>query len=181
MSADGVIFIAGVYGVGKSTLCKNLESVVKIPSFSAGDLISEINGEFYGKNKVVKDKYNNQNILIIAVKNKLIQTPKILLAGHFCILNTKNEVEILPEFVYKEMPLSKIVLLEADVRRICENIQNRDNKAYPQKLLNDMTEKERRQAIKISSDLNIPLIIHHMNFDQTDVNALKISLQGSDT
>lgn len=178
---NGLIFVAGVYGVGKSTMCRELANYLKIPAFSAGDLISEINGEHYGKNKIVKDKYNNQNILITAVKNKLMQTSKILLAGHFCIFNTKNEVEILPEFVYKEIPLSKIVLLEADVSKICENIQNRDNKAYPKERLNDLIEKERRQAIKISSDLNIPLIIHHMNFDQTDVNALKISIQGSDT
>ena len=45
----GVVFIAGTYGVGKSTLCNNLSSVLGIPSFSAGDLISEVNGEIYGK------------------------------------------------------------------------------------------------------------------------------------
>ena len=177
----GIIFIAGVYGVGKSTVCRKLENYLKIPAFSAGDLISEINGEHYGNNKVVKDKYNNQNILITAVKNKLVQTPKFLLACHFCIFNTKNEVEILPEFVYKEMPLSKIVLLETETSRICKNIQNRDNKAYSKEHLNDLIEKERKQAIKISSDLNIPLIIHHMSFDQTDIDALIISIQGSDT
>lgn len=42
------IFIAGVYGTGKSTLCSALSERLRIPAFSAGNLISEINGEQYG-------------------------------------------------------------------------------------------------------------------------------------
>ena len=44
----GTIFIAGSYGVGKSTLCDNLSRVSGVPAYSAGDLISCINGEQYG-------------------------------------------------------------------------------------------------------------------------------------
>lgn len=36
----GTIFVAGTYGVGKSTLCNKLSTALKIPDFSAGDLIS---------------------------------------------------------------------------------------------------------------------------------------------
>lgn len=42
------IFIAGVYGTGKSTMCSVLSEMLHIPAFSAGDLISAINGEQYG-------------------------------------------------------------------------------------------------------------------------------------
>lgn len=96
----GVIFIAGTYGVGKSTLCDKLCRKLNIPAFSAGDLISEINGETYGKNKVVKNKIANQNILISAVEKKLSLYPTFLLAGHFCIFDKSDEVEILPWNLY---------------------------------------------------------------------------------
>lgn len=62
------IFIAGAYGTGKSTLCSNLTNKLNIPSFSAGDLISEQNGEEYGSNKTVADKNNNQSILATRVQ-----------------------------------------------------------------------------------------------------------------
>ncbi len=58
----GTIFVAGTYGVGKSTLCSKLSTALKIPDFSAGDLISAVNGETYGANKAVRDKDANQNI-----------------------------------------------------------------------------------------------------------------------
>ncbi|MDD3336479.1 MAG: AAA family ATPase [Eubacteriales bacterium] len=54
------VFIAGVYGTGKSTLCSALSERLHIPTFSAGDLISAINDEQYGANKAVADKYINQ-------------------------------------------------------------------------------------------------------------------------
>ena len=51
----GTIFVAGSYGVGKSTLCNAMSKVLTIPTYSAGDLISNINGEKYGENKTVKN------------------------------------------------------------------------------------------------------------------------------
>ena len=56
---DGIIFVAGIYGVGKSTLCERLSISIGIPCYSAGDLISAINGEIYGR-KTANDQIDNQ-------------------------------------------------------------------------------------------------------------------------
>ena len=88
----GTIFVAGSYGVGKSTLCAALSKQLNIPTYSAGDLISFINGEKYGANKVVHNKDTNQDILATEVEKKLNQKPTILLAGHFCIFDKLNHV-----------------------------------------------------------------------------------------
>lgn len=175
----GIIFVAGTYGVGKSTLCDKLSKKLNIPSYSSGDLISEINGEVYGANKVVKDKTANQNILISAVKRKLSLNPVFLLAGHFCIFNKSGEVELLPEFVYKEMPISKLILLETEIDTIINNIRSRDNKLYSLDAIKSLILTERKQAEIISEQLNLPLHVHKMNFDQTDVEKISDIIQGS--
>lgn len=77
------IFIAGVYGTGKSTMCSALSEILHIPAFSAGDLISAINGEQYGTNKAVSDKSNNQVLLAERVRQFTQENEKIILAGHF--------------------------------------------------------------------------------------------------
>ena len=168
----GVIFVAGTYGVGKSTLCDKISEKLNIPSFSAGDLISEINGETYGKNKVVKDKNENQTILISAVKKKLLLHSSFILAGHFSIFNKKHEVETLPEFVYKEISISKIILLEADVKRVRDNIRDRDKKSYSLDSLQALALSERKQAENISAQLDIPLYTLKMEFSQCDVDRI---------
>lgn len=61
--SGSTIFVAGVYGAGKSTICSALSKRLHIPAFSAGDLISTINGEQCDVNKSVVDKYNNQVLL----------------------------------------------------------------------------------------------------------------------
>lgn len=112
------IFIAGVYGTGKSTLCSALSKRLGIPAFSAGDLISAFNGEQYGANKAVADKNNNQVLLTERLQELNRENERIILAGHFCIFNCTNGVEVLPEPVYPALKISRIILLEVDVQKI---------------------------------------------------------------
>ena len=106
----GVYFLAGIYGVGKSTLGNELSRQMNMPFFSAGDLISEVNGETYGANKVVANKDENQSILAQRVRQLLVKHPKILLAGHFCIVNSKGKVDPLPEHVFGELSIENMFL-----------------------------------------------------------------------
>lgn len=165
----GTIFIAGSYGVGKSTLCSALSKALTIPAYSAGDLISNVNGEQYGANKVVSDKNANQNILAMEVKKKLEQHSTILLAGHFCIFDKLNCVEKLPNSVFEKISMDQILLLEADPIRILTNLSIRDKKQYELSQIERLLKEERRAAKEISRKYGRSLHIHHMAFDDTDL------------
>lgn len=167
--ADGVIFVAGTYGVGKSTLGQKLSQISLLPFYSAGDLISEVNGESYGANKVVQDKNKNQGILVEAVDNKLQTTPSIILAGHFCIFDKETNVDILPEHIFELLHIQKMVLLETSTERIAENLNKRDGKDYSLEAIETLKETERRQSKKIAKKINVPLLIHEMVFSEVDV------------
>ena len=160
------IFIAGVYGTGKSTMCSVLSEMLHIPAFSAGDLISAINGEQYGANKAVSDK--NKILLAELVLHLTKKKQKIILAGHFCIFNADNEVEVLPESVYPALNISRIILLEADIQTIISNLRRRDGKNYPVKSVSALIEKEREQSKQIAEQLNCPLNIYQMTFTDKD-------------
>lgn len=162
------IFIAGVYGTGKSTMCSTLSKRLLISAFSAGDLISAINGEQYGANKTVSDKNNNQILLAKRVRQLTLENPKIILAGHFCIFNADNDVEVLPESVYPALNISRIILLEADIQTIISNLHRRDGKNYPVKSVSVLIEKEREQSKRIAEQLNCPLNIYQMTFTDKD-------------
>lgn len=169
---NSIIFVAGSYGVGKSTLCAKLSQVLSIPFYSAGDLISEQNGEIYGANKTVRDKERNQDYLIDAVNQKLKIMPSMILAGHFCIFNKFNSVEKLPEQVFRKLPIRYIVLLEADANQIVANLSHRDNKKYLPASIEELKKAERIQAYKIADLFNIPLFIYQMKFDDSDVDEI---------
>ena len=171
-----VYFVTGVYGVGKTTLCNKLRRVTGLPAFSAGDLISEINGETYGKNKVVKDVKYNQDILLLAVETKLQVCPEMILAGHFCIVSKNNTVELLPDHIFDKIHLRQIILLEADVLQVAKNIKSRDQQTYPIQTLEQLIACERMQAQRVSQKLMIPLTIYNMHYDHSDEYLLAESL-----
>ena len=162
------IFIAGVYGTGKSTMCSTLSEMLHIPEFSAGDLISAINHEQYGANKAVSDKNNNQALLAERVRQLTQENERIILAGHFCIFNADNDVEVLPESVYPALNISQIILLEAEIQTIIANLRRRDGKNYPVKSISVLLEKEREQSERIAEQLNCPLNIYQMTFTDKD-------------
>lgn len=169
---ESILFIAGVYGVGKTTLCNKLSAILKMPTYSASDLIFEAVGEQYGVNKAVSDKTKNQYALIDAVKEKLQIDDSIILSGHFCIFDHKNNIEILPEFVFKGLHIKAIILLETNIDVVIENLVRRDSRSYPLAAIKALIENEKAYALSISNKLNIPIYIHKMNFYNSDVEMI---------
>ena len=165
----GVLFLAGIYGVGKSTLGETLSQRQGIPFYSAGDLISQVNGEIYGANKVVADKVGNQDILAIQIDRLLKQYGRILLAGHFCIVNKHGEVDCLPQDAFKNLHLDKIILLEAEEEQVLDHLRVRDAKKYSPELVAAIMQTEREMAYAVSAELNCPIATHCMTYSSTDV------------
>lgn len=169
MSVKNTYFFAGAYGVGKSTLCETIAQITGIPEFSSSDIISGVNGEQYGANKFVNDKDLNQNILANRVNEILLQEKEIILSGHFCIFNKNCEVEELPEQVFSNLHIKKIILLEADIEKVLFHLGRRDNKQYSIKSINLLQQKEKDYAQQIALSINKPLLVHKMAFDDSDV------------
>lgn len=167
----GTIFVAGTYGVGKSTLCNKLSAALKIPDYSASDLISAVNGETYGANKAVKDKAANQNILTSQVKQLLKSTSSIILAGHFCIFDVNGNVDTLPSSVFDDLEIETILLLEASTSQIINNLSMRDKKDYSESQILLLQKAEYEKAHEIANIINCNLYVHHMNFDETDITS----------
>lgn len=160
----GVIFLAGSYGVGKSTLGEKVSKKIQTPFYSAGDLISNYNGEMYGANKFVKDLDNNQSLLLQTINMVLDKNDTLLLAGHFCIFEEDLSIKIVPKNTFDELQLSVIILLESSVERIINNISARDSKTYYREAIEELVQKEKEYAIETAKRLNIPLFIHEMKY-----------------
>lgn len=168
----GTIFLAGIYGVGKSTLANKLSAYTGIASFSAGDLISKRNGEQYGSNKIVKDKDKNQDILADCVSEILLEAERVILAGHFCIVNKQGQVDILPDGVFDKLQIDKIILLEAPQEAIVAHLSGRDGKNYSPRLIQALLAEERNMAQKTAERLQCPLVLHKMKYSDSEVEEL---------
>ena len=114
-----------------------------------------------------------QDILVTAVNERLQKDKTFILAGHFCIFDKSFNVERLPESVFSLMSISKVVLLESDVTKVCENLRYRDSRCYPLDALKSLKQSEKMQCEKITKQLGLPLYIHQMLFDDSDVQQVR--------
>jgi adenylate kinase len=154
-----IVFIAGIHGVGKTTFCQKILEDVAIKHYSCSTLIKE-NSDYIETSKTIDKAERNQLILIESL-NK-ISDEKLLLDGHFCLIDKRNSVLRLDDSVFESLSLSAIVVLTCDVETIHNRLQKRDGTTFDIKLLQQLQDAELEMAIRISSKLNIPLI-HYRN------------------
>lgn len=144
-----IIFIAGIHGVGKTYYCNSLNNGIK--NYSASDLIreyKEIN------DKIVKNVGENQNYLLEDISN--LNEEKIYLDGHFCLINSKNEIEEIPLDIFKALNIKKIILLYSNPVLIAQRLEKRDHKKYSIEMLEKFQEKELNYGEEIANILNVP-------------------------
>lgn len=154
-----IAFIGGIHGVGKSTICRQICDEVRLEYLSASELIKwkEINVDI--KNKKVEDIPNTQDRLIIGLKNVIQNKQSYLLDGHYCLLNSQNEITNVPLDTFQQInPISLNIIL-GDIIEIKNRLETRDNKPYDLELLEQMQKNELDYAKYLSKTLGVTLNI----------------------
>lgn len=174
---NGVFFVAGVYGVGKSYLCNAISNEIGIPFYSAGDLIAECNGEKYGRNKWVINKEDNQKILIRCIEDKICNND-ILLADHMCIFDKTGAIVKIDLNQLENMHIINMVLLTADIDKVYRNLLMRDSVNYSIVTLEKLMSLEREHFVELACRLRIPANIIEMTYSKNDIIEIKKYIEG---
>ncbi|MEO0771275.1 MAG: ATP-binding protein [Cyanobacteria bacterium J06649_4] len=154
-----IIFVAGIHGVGKTTLCSGIASKFKVRHFSASSLIKNERKEEHFRNKQVEDVAGNQDHLVTAINKHFSTTDWYLLDGHFCLLNKNNEITQIPYSTFEGIQPSAIIVLTDKPETIYSRLASRDDVKYNLALLRSFQEQEILYADSIREKLNIPCLI----------------------
>lgn len=163
----GVIFVAGVHGVGKSTLCSKFAEE-GIPSFDASALIQRHTGEAFGTGKVTATPQSNQAFLRREVDMLVNVYSLFFLCGHFCLFDKDLHPLLLPLDIFSQLHLERILLLEAPVASVVGNMEKRDGVRYSAGCISDLMDCERRQAHRAVEQCGCPLVQHSMKYSELD-------------
>ncbi|WP_025844710.1 ATP-binding protein [Paenibacillus ehimensis] len=152
-----MMFIGGIHGVGKTSLCKDLSNFFNIPHFSASKLISEEKAEVYSRNKLITDINTNQDFLSASL-NRLSINGWFLLDGHFCLLNQESKITRIPFDTFRAISPKTIIVLTDSISSVQERFFQRDNYQFDYRLLQSFQREEVKYAEEVSSELGIPMI-----------------------
>ncbi len=161
------IFLAGVHGVGKTYLASQLPKTLGLMHTSASKLINEERTmPNWGADKRVSDVNANQVALTAAVQRHNAAGTRLLLDGHFVLLNAQGELTRLGTEVFESLNLDGVVLLEDDPNVIAMRIRERDGREAGIDHIVEFITAERSQAQMVCNELGIPhLILKAPNHD----------------
>lgn len=163
------IFLAGIHGVGKSTLAANLENKLNLKSFSVSDLIRKAGKNLDSSDKKTEGISQNQELWKMELNKLKISEEILLLDGHFCLLDKNNNIITLPFATFEGTQMSKIILMQKNPQTIRGNLLNRDNKEYSIGFLQELQDIEKQQATKYSKENNIRLFVYDENTDFSEL------------
>ncbi|ALL23630.1 ATP-binding protein [Bacillus tropicus] len=155
------IFLSGIHGVGKSTLATELEKVMDIKTFSVSELIRKSGKDIDTVTKNTEHISSNQELWKVEINKLNIGDSKLLLDGHFCLLDKDKKINPLPFTTFKDTHMTKIICIEGEPQIIRERLLNRDNNEYSIALLEEFQKCELEQATRYSCENDISLFIYN--------------------
>jgi len=167
ITSSDIIFIGGIHGVGKSTLCLKICKKHNIDYLSASRLIENYKKkhsiEIADRGKPVKDIDNNQTILINALHENIVTNNTYFLDGHFTLFDMKENIEAVPETIFRHVAPKAIIVLLDKPKSILSRLMKRDQQKYNVKLLSAMQKMELKIAKTIAKKLKIQ--VHEVPYD----------------
>lgn len=148
-----IIFIGGIHGVGKGTICKEIVSRTNLVHITASEILkwNEISDS---DNKLVANISSTQERLVIGLKNLIKKDKKYLLDGHFCLLNSDQTPIKIDESTFDQINPKVIAIVIDDVEKIRKRLEIRDGKIYDSEVLNQLQEMEIQYAKYLAKILN---------------------------
>lgn len=163
---SNLIFIGGIHGVGKRTICKSICEQTNHVHITASELIkwTEISKP---ENKKVENIPNTQDRLIRGLNQVLKKDESYLLDGHFCLFNSEGDVEKVPIDTFLKISPKLISVVTTNVALVKQRLEKRDNKTYKFDILKLMQDEEKRYGKEVALKLNVPFIeIKDENYDK---------------
>lgn len=157
----GVIFVGGVYAVGKTTACTHVAKTMRITHHSASGLIKvEKANAIPEQGKVVADIEDNQSLLIRGVQRVLVENNgRILLDGHFTLPNREGEIEKIAIEVFKSLDIQGVVVFHDEPDAIAARFVARDGESRSADNVAEHQRAELAHAQTVCDELGISLML----------------------
>lgn len=148
------IFFAGVHGVGKTTACQLLWEPAGFHCVTASAIIKAAKGDV-NSSKRVADVDANQRLLVESVVNLRCTWDRLLMDGHFVIMNRLGVPERIDISVFEQLSPSVIVCLRDDPAAILQRLRDRDSQV-PIASIAALQDSEIEHAERVSRHLGVP-------------------------
>ncbi len=161
--SKNLFFIGGIHGVGKTTFSTELSKHLDIPIYTASEIIDKtiIN------KRIMQNKVQDNQKLLIEGLSVLTKDTDIILDGHFVLFSHDNNPIKIPLDTFRDLSPKLMFILTDAPEKIYERLLERDNIHYSLEVLEKLQTSEISYAHIVSNVLNIPLYV--VKKDEKDI------------
>lgn len=163
-----LIFVGGIHGVGKTTVCAAVAAELGLIHLTASALIRKQKERLKERDtdlgKTVTDVGRNQDLLVESLRAEYSERPgSYLLDGHFTIPNKVGKLEPVPLATFKNLGPGALIILLDEPSSIAERILKRDGIPVPSEMAEERQTCELNHARAVSKHLELEL--HELKSD----------------
>lgn len=151
-----MIFLSGVHGVGKSSLCVKIHERTGIPFYTASELIRDFKSDSLNKSKFTRNIDDNQHVLIKCIEQ--IPERKFILDGHICLLNENQQICKIDKSFIQILNPSLILIKTSMPNEIQKRLVKRDCQCYDVEFITQFQNTELNYAREMADSLDIPIV-----------------------
>lgn len=154
-----LIFLGGVHGVGKSSMCSDFGERYQMNVLSAGAIIrAERQNPLPDTRTTVQDVSGNQELLVRGIRRQRDVLPgRYLLDGHFVLKTTAGNIEEIGVDIFSAMGVSHLVCLHDDPTAIARRLSERDGSVQDVDAIATLQLAELDRAAFVSGSLGVNL------------------------
>lgn len=156
-----MIFLGGVHGVGKTTMCDGISEKFGLKVISASAIIrAECANSSLDSRTAVSNVGSNQGSLIRGVKRFVTDAPgNYLMDGHFALRTLAGEIEEIDANVFHSMGVNGLVCLVDDPEAIARRLVARDGEDHDVDAVAQLQAAELGAAESVSRTLGLRLTV----------------------
>lgn len=175
----GIVFVGGVHGVGKSTACTEVATVLDLPVHSASAMIrAERAAPSPDQGKSVADVVTNQQWLIRGLRKRLLENAGLhILDGHFALRSSIGRVECIGLNFFDQLDIEHVVCFQDNPAAIVSRLSKRDGYRGTVGDVAELQDMEIRHAALVARHLSLSLHVL-VAFDDVSLKRLLSPARG---
>lgn len=156
-----MVFLGGVHGVGKTSMCASILKRVNFKVIGASAIIrAEREHPTSDSRTAVLNVGGNQGLLVLGVQRLVLSSPdRYLLDGHFALRTLAGNIEEIDADVFKAIGVSGLICLVDDPAAIAQRLFDRDGTAHDASGISELQAAELKSAESVSRLMRLNLKI----------------------
>lgn len=154
-----MIFLGGVHGVGKTSMCAGVSERFGLQIISASAIIREESAQLSSDSRTaVLNVGGNQGLLVRGVQ-RIVADPhdRYLLDGHFALRTLAGHIEAIDTDVFRATGVSGLICLIDDPAAIARRLSARDSEVHDVIAISQLQAAELNSAEAVSRTLGLGL------------------------